>query len=953
VPGFRSEVMVGRENELAILRELASTALAGRPETILLLGEAGIGKTRLALELVEDLGTTTTLCPISRGVDLAGDELSFGATSQLLRSLVRTLGPDPVRRAAGPDLRVLAALHPQLAREAAAGIDPPAVLGAVQTLLEALDRPACWVLDDLQWMDVASQDLVGYLSRVLTDVPVLLLATVRTTPPALDMLPPRLVELGRTSTVLQVGPLGRADVAAQASALADDGLTARDLTRIAELSDGVPFFVEQLVASRTADPRSAHRVVLPELEGLSPDARGLLASAAVGEGLLRPALLRRVAGGDVGDVDGALAELRVRGVLQPAPDGEVLEFRHALLREAVEAGLLAEDRRELHHRWAAALDDVVARTPGDRAAVVERARHHYASGDPHALAAVRDAAWAAEHVDDDHVRVRWWGRALALSPLRGTLDLDRDLALSRYVAALWATGEVPTIESVLADELEGETDRLRALWLRLAHWRTLRAMQLTFAPALPVTDAEETVSFLSTCRSRDRQRDFRLQEVRRHLADDWRVERPDLARGLLADLLADLDPDTDRDVAVDAYWTLGLLEAVTGDEDAMPRRMQESLTWLRTHGASGQLAAQGMVAVALLNAGHLEAARDLAEETVRLIREPQLRPQLWVVEHLTLARTALTQGDWAAVDRFLHAADQPNRGGDLATWWHTLACTLAARRGRPELARQELETLLIVAPVDRDDIGDLERVSRAVAELEVAVAEQDLVAAVRAATSISSWTSPGELATDVWEAWVGCLRASPETPGSALPPEAAVVLDRDLRTRNREGGIAQACASELEARLSTTSAAAVVAEAAARWLALGRPYDAGWCRLLEAEAAARDGDRHRAAAALTEVLTTADRLGAGPLRERAEAAARRWRIDGVGRAVPATGLTTRETEVLALLAEGRTNAQIAEQLFMSPKTASVHVSHVIAKLGVANRTEAAALAHRRGLVAGP
>jgi DNA-binding CsgD family transcriptional regulator len=958
VPGFRSEVMVGRERELATLRELAAGALAGNPATAVLLGEAGIGKTRLALELVSDLATTDTLCPVSRGVELAGDELPFGATSQLLRSLVRAIGVDPVRRAAGPELPTLAALHPGLDPDGPGRVDPPAVFGAVQTLLESVGRPVCWVLDDLPWMDAASRNLVGYLARVLTDVPILLLATVRTAPPAFDALPDDLLEVGRGAHVLPLAPLDRQSVAAQAAALRGHDLPPEQVERIATRSDGIPFFVEQLVAHGTDATGSLRAVVLAEVRTLSPPARSLLAAAAIGEGLLRPTLLRRVA--EVEDVEAALSELRECGALRVDADGELLQFRHALLREAIESELLAEERRELHDRWASVLDEVVAGGPSDRAAVIERARHHYAVGGPGALGPVRDAAWAAEHVDDDRVRARWWGRALELSPTRtpGIPDLDRDLTLARYVAALWATGDPDVVERLLAAELEHETDPLRSLWLRLAHWRTQRAMQLTFAPALPITEADETVRTLAACRPAPGQRDVRIQEVRRDLAHAWRFIRPDLAGRLLEELLVDLDPRTDREVVVDAYWDLGVLEAGAGDADAMPRRMEEALRWMHTHGTGGQLGARGMLAVALVNAGRLDAARALAEDTVRQVREPVLRPQLWVVQHLTLATTALLQGDWPAVDRFLRAVHEIDFGGDLATWWHTVACAVAARRGQLGLARQELDALLAVAPIDRDDGGDMERVNRAMAELEIAVADQDSSVTARVATSVSAWTAPGMLADEVWEAWVGCFRARGRPPGdapSALPADAAAALERDLVHLNRAGRIAQAWATELEARLAESSTTGVEAAAAAvsTWHALARPYDAAWCRLFEAECAARDRDRDRASTALAEAWRTADRLGALPLRERVETAARRWSIEGVGRAAPAPGLTTRETEVLALLAEGLTNAQIAERLFMSPKTASVHVSHVIAKLGVANRTEAAAQAHRRGLVAEP
>ena len=136
------------------------------------------------------------------------------------------------------------------------------------------------------------------------------------------------------------------------------------------------------------------------------------------------------------------------------------------------------------------------------------------------------------------------------------------------------------------------------------------------------------------------------------------------------------------------------------------------------------------------------------------------------------------------------------------------------------------------------------------------------------------------------------------------------------------------------------------------WETLGAPIEAALATLRLAERLAQDGERDRAAATASSALATAERLGALALADRIRAAARRHRLrlDGVGSDDDgAHGLTAREREVLMLLAEGRTNEQIAAGLFMSPKTASVHVSRIITKLGVANRTEAAAYAAKDSL----
>jgi DNA-binding CsgD family transcriptional regulator len=151
------------------------------------------------------------------------------------------------------------------------------------------------------------------------------------------------------------------------------------------------------------------------------------------------------------------------------------------------------------------------------------------------------------------------------------------------------------------------------------------------------------------------------------------------------------------------------------------------------------------------------------------------------------------------------------------------------------------------------------------------------------------------------------------------------------------------------------------AAAAARWDHLAQPYPAAYARWRQAEALlTQRGARAEATSALRQAHQTAERLGAAPLRREVEGLARRARIDlitppAADEAAPARpadpyGLTPREREVLTLLADGRSNPQIARALFISVKTAGIHVSNILAKLGVASRGEAAAIAHRGGLV---
>jgi DNA-binding CsgD family transcriptional regulator len=137
---------------------------------------------------------------------------------------------------------------------------------------------------------------------------------------------------------------------------------------------------------------------------------------------------------------------------------------------------------------------------------------------------------------------------------------------------------------------------------------------------------------------------------------------------------------------------------------------------------------------------------------------------------------------------------------------------------------------------------------------------------------------------------------------------------------------------------------------------ISRPWPATYARLRAAEAFVAAGDRAAAAAPLTAAIDAATRIEAAPLADAARALARRARVrlePPAPEPAPAAplGLTPREHEVLLLVAEGHTNREIGERLFMSEKTASVHVSRILAKLDVSGRVEAAAVAHRLGLTA--
>ncbi len=946
--------MVGREQELEALVRAAGRAREGDATTVLVLGEAGVGKTRLAAELVGALDDSEWLCATSHGVALAGGELPYGGASELVRSVVKQLGAPEVRRRVARATRPLGWLAPTLSDVPGRPPERGELFGAVLSLIEELRRPVCWVLDDLQWMDTMTQDLVAYLARVPDRTPLLLLGTVRTDPTQPTVLPGPLAELGRVAHVLGLIPLTREQVAAQVAGLGAGALSLEDVARICEVSDGLPFFVEQLVREGGQVTGSLRTVLHGSLTQLSADAHVVLAAAAVGEGLATSSHLRSVCA--LGDgFDDALAEVRTRGVLLPDAQGDQLRFRHALLREAVDAGLLVEERVLWHRAWAGHIDQAIQTEPHDLRLLMERGRHRYAVGGAEAFPAVLASARAADEVQDDAVRARWWARALEVWPAHPdpTRRLERDGALARYFSALWAVGGLETLVDVLDIESADETDWLRDLWLRLSRQNALRALQLDFTPTLSPDEAEATLRAI-----RSLPQDFRATEVLARLADEWQSDLPELAGEMLREVVSRADPATDSEAVRLAFAMLGWLETCRGNPEGEVEHARACVGWMSRHHRAGVLDARVSLALSLIAAGRYAESQALGSDNLVDIRDARLHPHLWGAQHIISAIVLLHVGEWDGADEHLDLARGGAIGGDIESAWHLIAGLTRARRGDVSTARSHLEAIPSPPPGTPAGIRwSSEAIRRTVLLGEIATADSDsagLRSACRELVELSHESDPPD---DLCDAYVQVLRwtllrGATDPDSVDVVTEVAALIDR---TRNSSGLIVPALRAEMTIHLHRVADEDDVdawADVARLWSAAGRVYDAASCRIFEAECALRDDDLARAREVLSKAHSAATRIGAEPLRRVVESTARRGHISGVRASLAlAPGLTARETEVLALLAEGRSNAEIASELVMSVKTASVHVSHIITKLGVANRTEAAAHAFREGLLA--
>lgn len=935
-----TSALVGRGAELEVLRHTAARVLEGHGATALVSGEAGVGKTRLVSELVASLASEGWWCPVSHGVLLEGGEVPFGGTAELVRSSIGALGEAEVRRLLGRSAVDLAALVPSLVGDAPRVVDRSAVTTAVLTLLERVDSPVCWVLDDLQWLDGATRDLVAYVARVATGTPLLLLGTVRTDPAAPAHLPDGLVELGRTSAVVTLAPLGPEDVAVQARNQAGRPLTGAEVERICAMSDGLPFFVEELVRTEGRLTGSLEAVLQASLRQLSPGARTLLNAAALGEGLLNPTSLRVVTDLEDG-FETALAEVRARAVLRTDRESGGLRFRHTLLREAVDNDLLAEERTRLHLRWAAHIEQTLRYDPDNITLLIEHARHRYAVGGPEALPAVHAAAIATNAADDERVGHLWWARAWKLwpAPTSDEEGLARDRVLSSCISSGWAVGDFPGSEQLLQAELAAESQWLRALWLRLHRRLIKRVQQQEFEAAVPPGDVEDTLSMVMAA-----PRDFRSTEVLVLLAQDCRDTRPEVAFTLLQEAHSRLDTRPSRDVTAWLFELLGWLTVRRGEPDRAVALLQEFVAWAQQNDPGGVLRARTSLAEGLFNAVQYDEAIQVCEENLVRLHDPQLHPQMWSGQNLLLAFVCINTGDWDRAEQCLSEATRGVLDPAMASEWDAAGVQLWARRGDLQRAERHLQQIV------NEEAALWEAAARAFCEIEVALAADDAERAGAGYRRLVEVTRPGDTADNLLEGYIFALRATALRGAIDTP----MLADAPALLARRDGArVLEVMRAEIEAhreRAADRDTAAGWASVADGWASLMRIWDAAYVRVFEAECALRDIDRTRALTALLEAHGLATRLGADPLRQLCEATARRNRLQGLTTPTTTLGLTPRESEVLRLLISGRTNGEIAGTLFISPKTVSVHVSNILAKLGASNRTEAAALARRHGLI---
>jgi predicted ATPase/DNA-binding CsgD family transcriptional regulator len=943
-------VLAGRVAPLAALRDALKRTRNAEPSTLLVGGEAGVGKTRLVEEFCRLATAEGVRILTGQCLELGEEGLPFAPFAAALRRLVHTDGPAVLDGREQDFARLLPELGPP----------PPDAVGEarrgylfelVAALLDRLSeqQPLVLVIEDLHWADRSTRDLIGFLVRSARLPHVLLLATYRTDELHRGHpLRPFLAELDRVRGVQRadLDRLDRDGTAEMLTHLLGAEPEPRTVDTIHERAQGNPFFIEQFAASADPGcdiPHSLRDLLLTRVDQLPEVAQRVLRVAAVGGTEFGHELLSRVAGIDEADLESALRAVVAAQLIVFDADGGY-EFRHALVREAVHDDLLPGEHARLHARYA----EVVEAEPHLVAmgrAPAEIAHHWYAAHvHPKALTASHRAARAAGRRYAYAEQVRLLERVLELwelvpeaAQLLGASHLD--LLEETGLIAIDAGDHQRALKltrAALAD-LDAEAEPVRAARLLVRRSKLLYNAGKSDGAA----EAREAHRLLGKA-PQSQERVALLADVAYALGgvDD------DEAGRVASEVIAAAGAMGDVSAQVSAIITYGdVCGGRLSARDALPAMEAAAARARETDDLPNLARALVNISDTLFELGRYEESAAAAAEGVPYADRVGVSRTTGVFLLANLAEAQLALGRWDEADARCAEAARLDPPGTLALPWMRLRAWLRLARGHEGA---EPVAHRAIAFLGRQFLHRENRL--ALLELRIMMEQHagDPAAALTAARVAVSEPSIGDRPRYGWAVLAAAATAAAESADAELAAQIRQLAGAMPQRYPADRAYATQVAATLTGRPQLWR------EAVAAWRADGQRYPLAVALLRLATAAAGAGDRPGAAEAVEEVAALAGALGARPLAEAADTLARRIGLRSAAQPA-ATGtetLTDREREVLRLVAEGLSNSGIAKQLYISPKTASVHVSRIIAKLAVASRGEAAAVAHRLGLLDG-
>ncbi|MGW5705389.1 helix-turn-helix transcriptional regulator [Amycolatopsis japonica] len=1001
VPRLGSGIpIVARTQEMRQLRAAFARAERAEAGAVLLSGDAGVGKTRLLTALGEYAAGAGALVLTGRCIDVHEGGLPYLPFAEALAPLATT--SDPAVTAAVRARPALGRLLPQMQqaedypaiedgqltaseRVSTQRLGPEQDLGQLQLFDAVLGvltviaqrRPVVILLEDLHWADGSTRNLLSFLLTRLRTQRLLVVASYREEDVhrrhPLRALLSEVVRLGAVERV-EVKPFGAEDARAFVEALADEPIGQDMIADIVSRSEGNPFFVEELLASAKDCrelPAGLAEVLLARVEQLSQITRRVLRVVSVAKDSVAHAALAEISGLDELELDEALREAVQHHVL--VIENGFYTFRHALLQEAVYGDLLPGERVRMHAAYAARIRN---RTQG-RGQHARLAHHSLESKDfVTALAALLRAMDEAEKLGAPGSALRHVEQALSIWDAVPAADRPSDVDELRllheasYFASTSGEPERAVAYSRSATEALGPdtgNERAAKVWRR--HAEALLSVDGTLDEVVVAIDkAWELVEHTEASAARAWVLATRAGILRL-------IDRHDEALRCALAAVADARAVGAGGAEAAALVSLGTLADSAGDVELARERLREAERKARDSGAlNGELRALHFLGLSYDDRAEIRSALKYYAKGIQRAKETGLTWSSFGIElrtkHLTLRYVS---GDWPEDDdagRAGRGVSSVVAGRFLGIW-----AQFVVGRGRFADADKILPSLRQHWSADYSIA-----LASADAAIQLASWRKDYAGAVRQARELIDWLE------EVEPAVLGGIRISVHGLAAAVAQAAEARVRGDLATADAaveagekllahgrhcaEHGIPRSVSLGPEAlawlaRLEALGACLRGAGDPALWakaveaFGYGAVYEQAMCRLQHAKSLlASDGDTALAASELLAAHAVADRLGACPLREAVRELSHRARVELPGEAVAprrdvVDPLTDRERDVLERVALGRTNRQVGEELYISEKTVSVHLSRVMAKLGASRRAEAVAIAYDRGLLAAP
>lgn len=980
----KSAPFVGRAVEKQTAVDTYERAAGGSAQVLLITGEAGLGKTRLVEELAVLIGAGgTARLRIGESVPLSGTTLAYGPFVAALRDRAEDLFPADGGLDAGLDAGLDggagAVAHGHAGAGRADTPDRPGQRAPRQRVFERMlalltdlsaHLPLVLVLEDLHWADASTRDLFAFLTVRLRRQRVLVVATIREEELTADARR-WFAELLRCQRVtrLRLTGLADAEVAELVTGLLPADAADADVAATVSAAEGNPLYAQELARSgHSWPPASIAEVVLARVNCVDPPVREVIDQISVTDGGMPHELLAATV---------ALPEQTLLAAVRQAVEqrllvahGDAYALPHGLIRQILYADLLPGERRRLHRRYAGAL---AQRKDSDPACL---ARHWYLADCPAlavdaAVTAARLALTARAYPEADRLfalvadLAHWLpdrGRAIWTEAARAAGFAGEPARATRYVERALAPEDD-------ADDGDGDGDGDTAA--RLTPQERARLLERLAAyrrdsgnPRASIEALEEAMRLLAAVPPSP------LHARVLAAAADIRIQLGDPDGALpLAERALQMAQFTDASAEhAHALTTLGIICAQRGDLDGGLAALRSARDLAqRTNSVEDVLRAASNHMYLLCTGGRFAEAREVALAGRRAASELGAPPPLTAVLDFNTAAVLVATGQWAEADQLL-AELVGQSTAHITRYLHLLQMELAVARGEQQRTA-ELTAVLAAAPDDPRLRGPIHACLA-----EQALAEGDFTAAADHVLHGLTAVGGGALAEEEIRLLADGARVAADLaqlPDSVRPrglpaawdAVAATFAERALAIADPHGGepvvaaFGALAAAEHSRREGSDDRATwrLVADA---WQAADQPYREAYARLREAETAIRAGRREQAGRALAACLGLAEPLAAAPLLRLAHELATRSRLTRpLGPLTPSVAararfdLTEREAQVLALLSHGESNRQIARSLFISDRTVAVHVGHILEKLGVRNRTEAALVYARTGMSA--